>query len=463
MVLYHRFYICPLGQPHQRSEVSLRTLPIELFRFPVTRTPGKKRIALMNRLRCAIVRRFRLLPALLMIAFLGLIAGCDSDESTTDPSSSPSIVEPTIDSVSVPEYWVYESLRFRDLHVYLSLPDEQFQAIRQGDMTAPTVLVSISELGIETPNVQFAMYDDGGNRELDAPLAFQDNHSGDLVPLDLVYSGRMNATFAELEGQFQLVFTATWQSSSNDNQKMTTLTDTVLVEVNSPPVISNFSYSDSLHAGFEEQVWSVTVADPDVIRGDAVDEVQLLLIGDDTSKEYLFTPAGGDNWTFTLRASFAASKPTAEYTVQITASDRYNQAAEPLERLVWIENTAPMISDLATPDTVYRPEGDNPPPNLYDMFITVDDLQGQEDIDVVNYIVIDPNGGITENNDFVFNDLGDEPDAVAHDGRWGHRFQVPSSVSNFGTYGFIFTAYDLAGNRSEDIYKAIELLNTGGK
>ncbi|MCB2198411.1 hypothetical protein KQI63_03345 [bacterium] len=416
----------------------------------------------MNRPHRADVRLVRWVVPFTVILLTTLFAGCESDDPV-DPPSAPSLEAPQIDSVNVPTFWVYDSPDYRTISVAISFPPALEAAVKQQDVPAPNVFIIFESQDGIAPSVQFQLLDDGGGPTIPNPFDFMDNHSGDLVPLDLTYSLRINALFASSEGEVTMRVMAGWPLSS-DSTTMTMLPPEILqVEINSAPVIESFVHSDSLYAGFEAEEWTARVDDADIPAGDAVEQVEVQLIRDgDTVRNLLMAKSSQRIWTFALEPTFAAGLPTAEYTINLTAIDRYDQPATPYESIVWFENSAPILSGLVAPDTVYRPEGDEP--NPYNMFINVADLQGQGDIRRVDYIPVDPNGHIPDNLDpFFFNDLGDMPDEVANDGIFSHQFAVYPDASNFGTYTFTITAHDRAGNDSESIVHMIELPSSGGK
>ena len=414
----------------------------------------------MNRLHRAGLRRVRWMVPFTVLVLTAFFAGCESDDPV-DPPSTPSLEAPQVDTVNVPPFWVYNSPDYRTISVKLSMTPALEAAVKQQDVVAPQVFMILrSPDGMFSSSVQ--LWDDGGGRTLENQLDFVADHSGDLAPFDLTYSLRINAGFALSQGDILMEIMAGWVLDSDPTTMTTLPAETLQVEVNTPPVIEAFVHSDSLRAGFEAEQWTATVNDADIPGGDAVQIVEMHLQFGETGRDRLMAQASPRVWTFSLDSTFAAGLPTAEYTLTLTAIDRFNQEAVPYEGVIWIENTAPMLSNLVAPDTVYRPEGDQP--NPYNMFINVADLQGPGDITRVDYIPVDPNGNIPDDlSPFFFNDLGDTPDEVAHDGIWSHQFAVYPNASNFGTYTFTITAHDRVGNNSESIVHMVELPSSGGK
>lgn len=430
---------------------------------PLPRVPwmGMQRNDPMNRTHRADSRLVRWVVPFTVLMLTALLVGCES-EDPVDPQNTPSLEAPQIDSVNVPSFWVYDSPDYRTISVTISLSPSLEQAVKQQDVPAPDVYMLLESGDGVTPVVQYRLLDDGGGPTIQNPFDSMDDHSGDLVPLDLTYSLRINSLFAQSASEMTATISAGWPLSI-DSTKMTRLEPrTLQVEINSAPVIESFNHSDSLYAGFTTEQWTARVDDADIPGGDVVQQVEMHLLRDgDTVRDLLMAKASPRIWNFSLDSTFAAGLATAEYSITLTATDHFDQAATPYEGVIWIENTAPVLSNLVAPDTVYRPVED--PPNFYNFYVNVFDQQGQGDINRVDYIVMDPNGGVSTNDAYVFNDLGLEPDEVEHDGIWSTGISVPHTVSNFGTYTFTFTAHDRAGNNSMNLVKEILLLDSGSR
>ncbi|GBE29245.1 MAG TPA: hypothetical protein ENH10_05450 [Bacteroidetes bacterium] len=400
-----------------------------------------------------------------LIGFLllfGLI-GCDETGPVDpEPIDNVLVTEDLIDSVNVPEFWVLGSEEFRQVTFSFALTQEQKDAINYGDYSPAVVWVSIRDQdGSEVAG--FMIRDDGGALPDVLHPGFVHANSGDLVPNDFIFSNQINAGFTTIEGVYTFEVSV-WGMippgmSAPDVIPPPIVVVSVTVSANEAPVFGEVSLPDNLNAGFDVQQWTLEVTDPDEeVSEDEVVEVMVELLANDISyREFLFAQLNSSTWIFTADSTFAAGLLTADYTMSVTATDKFNQVSEPLEHAVWIENLAPELMSLSAPDTTQQP-GPDDPPNVYTFTLDVTDSQGQGDIESVYYTVLDPTGGFSTHPDYVFRDDGEDGDEIAGDGTWTHLFQVPREVSNFGTYTFTFYATDRAGQDSDPIEHELVLI-----
>ena len=408
--------------------------------------------------------------ALGLVACLMLIVaveGCDNSPSVEAPDKVTSEL-PLIASVENPEFWIFNSNKFQTIRLALNISEEFNDAILNGDAYAPMVAVLIQPLDDpDGDSIVAQLRDDGGYFALVSPAEYLDRFSGDMVPHDLVYSVRINSNFALQAGDYLFTYAAGDLAGtifagggSIESDDFATFTDTAFVADDNPPEIVSFEVGDSLFSGFEDVIWTATVFDADTVElNDEVVSVELALLHDENElRAVAMIQIGGASWTYTATSSFAAGLVTDSYSLRIDATDRYGRQAAPLTATIWMENTAPELSDLIAPDTVYAPATGS---NLYDVFIDVDDPQSPSDIETVYFTVIDPNGTSNSNPDWTFRNDGLEVDEIANDATWSQRIEVLSSNTNFGEYRFRFFARDRAGNLSEPIEKAIVMLGGG--
>lgn len=362
-------------------------------------------------------------------------------------------------------FWEYENTDEYAVQLAVALEEEIRESIHAGQLYAPRVYVEIKKDETDE-SVRIYLRDDGNGLEYIPEFDFESPKSGDLVANDFFYSIKLNSFFAAEEGLYEFKFVATEDPRTYSDSSVQivpisdTLTFNVQVSVNNAPTIETFTVPDSLHSGFDASIWQAQVEDIDPDIGGEVIEVELNLYDEQNSlkRELQLAQMSETIWTFSTDASFAASHPTGVYSFELLAKDRFNAVSEPLVKSVWIENTAPVISDLVAPDTTWRPVQDS---IIYVFELTVEDFQTQLDIAEVSYSVINPQGEPGTSPFFVFNDSGIDPDEVAGDGVWSHGFKTEADPerTNFGTYTFIFVAIDRAGNESNSIEKEILYLD----
>ncbi len=407
------------------------------------------------------------LAALSAWATLLFVSGCDRTASV-DPAPGPGRVTAALDSVETPAFWIYHSRILRPLRVTLSLPADQRTALQRGSLSPPAVAVRITPPGGGAVIV-LPLKDDGGVPSLTGLPSFVDQHSGDLIPGDLVYSIRLDAGFADSPGTFLVTYAAgdlagtpfdPAEPGEQDTTGLALFRDTLVVAENNPPDILSFNVPDSLHSGFDEQVWTAEVTDPDEDGGDYVTRVELELALEEVPvRTVQFAGAGAHVWTFNASADFAAGLSTGDYRFRLSATDRFEAGSAPVDTIVWVENAPPVLSELAAPDTVVRPlEGQN----VYTFSLRVEDEQGQGDIAEVVYLAVSPQGDTLESPDFTLQDLGQTPDETAGDGTWSAGFITVPENSNFGTWTFLFVARDRGGNESAPLEKSIEFVDNPG-
>ena len=416
----------------------------------------------------------------LMTGVLWAVAGCD--DGVVDPellsantwSEYVALIPDStqVDSLVVPEAMVLGSEDFRTLTIGFNLSPELTDAIRAGRVAEPRRIFGLIRRAGVGATAAFYLYDDGGAFEhSDLPVhqpQYLASKSGDLIPGDFIFSNRINSLFSDVWGtpyedeylfEFYFNFDSPVAGGQGDGHPETfVISRNVLVSANEGPVVDSVDIPDSLYSGFDAQTWSIDVSDPNEASGDEVTDVTVTLVADDiTWREILFAPTNLPEWTFSVDSSFAAGLPTNDYEMQILAIDKFEYPSDMTVVPIWIENEAPELLSLVAPDTVRQP-GPDDPDNIYVFELNVQDSQGQGDLEIVYYTVVDPTGNFFESPDYVFRDDGEDPDPVAEDRLWNSGFRVPNTVSNFGTYTFTFYAEDRAGNVSVPIEKFIELV-----
>jgi len=390
-----------------------------------------------------------------LILLLGT-SGCDNSEDV-NPSPVSSLEGMQISSFDLPDLWVYGSSSFRKITATLELSEELKDAVLEQTLPRPRLLVQVESLN-DGSTTTLELQDDGSAANLSISAGFSDSLSGDLIPGDYTYTLRVNSLFATEEGEYTVTLLAAQDEEGTGSfddllalASSETATRSLSVAINRPPVLDGpgSSLPDSLYAGFASQTLTLIVSDPDVEGGDAVESVILNLIRNETTlRSHILTDLGGDVWNLAIDSSFAAGISTGDLVFSFTASDRFGESSTPFDSTIWVENTAPTLSNAVAPDTVYAPANGS---HDYVMSVDVTDLQGAGDVVTVFYTVLDPSDTLWESPGFILADNGIDPDDVAGDGTWTAGISVSSDVSNFGEYTFTFYGEDRAGNRSDGL------------
>jgi hypothetical protein len=395
-------------------------------------------------------------PLFVLALIIAVHSGCDKS-GPVEPEQDDAAESFSIHAASFPDFWVYGSTRYRPVTLELSLSEAMKEQILSGQQEAPAVLLAIEIL--DGPALFQTRLRDDGSMTTVSDSDFVASSSGDVVPGDYVYRLMLNANFAATEGSYliQLHAGSTEEISSlpfvQSPAGVLTWSDTAVVSANSAPTLDALTsvLPDSLHSGFAQETWSVEITDPDQPAGDSVLAVDMALVDlpDDTLRTLILSRGGSDRWTLLADSSFAAGLTTGEYEFRFSAVDRFDERSASLDTTVWIENTAPALTDEDIPDTVYAPAG--PESNYYSLLVKVQDLQSRADIQQVYYDVIDPTNVFFSHEDhplWVLTDGGSYPDETAQDGTYTVEVEIQPTVSNFGTYQFIFYGEDKAGNVS---------------
>jgi len=395
--------------------------------------------------------------AISTILLIGGLSGCDNSDSV-DPGPDASAMAPGIDAIEIPSFWVFGSTIAKNVSIQLDLPASVREAVLSGSLEKPKVFAGIGD----QPTNVVSLLDDGGSIPIQSDFDFVEEYSGDLIPNDFIYNLRINSAFAAEEGIYEVRLYAGWfddyPGADFDATTTTFLLDTMTVEVNSPPIIEVIDLPDSLHSGFEPQVWTITVSDPDEQADDRVTDVTIHLILSDTqTHDRLFTFNGDHEWSLSTDSTFAVALETRDYPVEIRAIDVFEQETVIDTLNMWIENSPPLLFNVVVPDTVILPlEG----ANQYTFYASSSDQQGLGDIEKVYFTLRRPDGETRDNNGlgFSFGDYGIPPDEVADDGNFIYDFPLARDPENppvLGTYIFYFFALDRAGNLTGPISKEI--------
>ncbi len=398
-----------------------------------------------------IIKKYSLLIALFSIM---LVFGCDE----SDDVNPITVNEPTdvlLKEYSIPNFWVLGSNIFRELKVELDLTQDVQDAIQDGVMDQPVVYVGFLLESDPENAVYIQLFDDGGSENPNLP-EYQNSRSGDTASRDFKYQTLINAHFADDESNYDVKFYAGWFENPADVDPLTNETVPAAysldVEINSPPVITITSFPDTLHSGFQPEVWTLDIVDADIVGGDKVVDVTMTIFSDslESPRVKVFTKDSGNTWKYSADSTFSWGLATGDYRFQFDAMDLFDQKADSVDHEIYLINTTPLLIDPEFPDTVYKPQNAGED-NFYYFRVTALDQQGLGDIDSVYYNFNYPNGDPGLLN-LEFFDLGLNGDETAYDGRFVYELKFTSTgTSVLGTYTFSFFARDKAGNLSEPI------------
>ena len=172
---------------------------------------------------------------------------------------------------------------------------------------------------------------------------------------------------------------------------------------------------------------------------------------DNIDKDYEFIREDPlSNMVIQLDSTLAAElKTNNSYDLTFIATDYYGESDSLSFGSIRIENTAPYLSELNYPDTVFIPIADS---TYFSVTVNVNDPQGHlESQDILNVeLILVISGSPTSfdmRDDGDFNNSGD---LVADDGEYTKNFKVLSTNLE-DTYPLTITATDEAGNISNEL------------
>jgi hypothetical protein len=208
----------------------------------------------------------------------------------------------------------------------------------------------------------------------------------------------------------------------------------------------NHYYADSM-------VVSILVTDPQGI--DDIDSVWgwYYYLDEDLSSELaLFrddglgadTVAGDSRYSVSFLPS-GGEFQFGYYTFSARATDMGGNMSMQLDTLFWtLDGNMPLLFDPTGPDSLEKGSTDT----SY-IFINAYDQDGLDDIDSVYFQVTRPDQTVNPLH-FHLHDDGEFGDATQGDGIYTLGIQAPTPASQSGDYTFIFYAFDVLGNPSNN-------------
>jgi hypothetical protein len=276
------------------------------------------------------VRSWALYPLILLL----LVSACKKD------STNPTVTVPTVITLQDPPTTMLAD-RDSTYTFYVRVTEGNPADSIQCDVTGPQ--------GTALPS--FMLYDDG-NYGAHATPTYANAHSGDVVPLDGIFTRGINGrTLASgVTGQYTFVF----HPLPEGNSQAKTLH--VSIENVDPCLITSYPQTSDFAMCFDPMPLEVHV------RRDSLDEVQHVLVSISNGAEVLDTEAFSPTETDTVwRLNFTPSA----FRYVGTAVKTYSLLYQAQTRFGWIcgqsvdsvsyTNQSPTLSDCMMPDTVYRP------------------------------------------------------------------------------------------------------------
>ena len=225
-------------------------------------------------------------------------------------------------------------------------------------------------------------------------------------------------------------------------------TERVNPEVSGLVAPDSVSSSDSIGMKY----FSVTVSDPQGLEN--VDKVFIVLelpagtLSDDTLFMYdnglSDDPFANDGVYSYILTELDIFIQNGDYIFHFSAVDSDGNQANTIDKTIIVDVFPnPYIYDLVAPEII--PLGF---PDTLDLFLSIRDLQGLDDIEAVYFTIEKPDSSLYPDTLFMYDD-GQACDDVAGDGIYSYCLTGPDTTS--GDYTYHFSARDMAGNQANAI------------
>ena len=294
-------------------------------------------------------------------------------------------------------------------------------------------------------SVKMEMYDDGFSDSL---------LQNDIVASNNIWSGGINSNFFPSEGDWKLNVEIFILDSTLISEH---IFSNIIVNTNTAPIIDNIvgiAEGDSLIAGFDTKNLIVSITDPD---NDALgyNDNQTLKLEirnrDNIDKDYEYVREDPlSSMDIRLDSTLASELATNDrYTLTFIATDYYGESDSLSFENIRIENTAPILSELNYPDTVFIPTADS---TYFSVTVNVNDPQGHlESQDIQNVeLILDVSGSPVPFEMRDDGDINNSGDVTANDGIYTKNFKVRYTNLE-DTYPLTITATDKVGNISNEL------------
>lgn len=365
---------------------------------------------------------------------------CDSD----DPPPPP---DPAISVVSAPEF------------LACNLDSMYLYKIRVENLDADSVVCIVTKP--DNSAESFALFDDANTEEVDGP-EWASITSHDQVGNNGVFTRGVRSDWLCDDGAGDYIF----HFESRGGGSPLALPDvSVRLAAVTPCLITDVSDVNSLAECFDPITLTAQVL---AGQEDQVDSVWLSLLQEQTILWQENLSENGSQWEMTVEPTLFRCVPTgSSYSLLYSAFTRYGFVCEERIENVSFTNSAPVLSNVQMPDTIYRPVT---PGDCDTVVVTLDfsdcELDGHPFYYGTQFCVRreDAEQDSCNSSAFFLRDDGVEPDAAAGDGTMtvGLSFcQSDQSLNNL--YYFKFFAVDCADHdTSNTLLDSVRVIQPGG-
>lgn len=281
----------------------------------------------------------------------------------------------------------------------------------------------------------------------------QNSGSGDVLAGDGVFSNVFQSdSLVFPRGSFFIRASVT----DNSGETLTTGFAESRTIVNVAPEILTTNVPDTLQSGTAPIAFSITVLDSNLTDDIQYGLMRLQRNSVTLATDTLFTENANSDFeavlTRNIDSTYAAER-VGEYQLAFQVADASGDLSNIVSQPIFLENTAPTLSELQQPDSVQLPPANQPKLTL--LTIKISDPQGLSDIDSVYFNSVLPNGNPASNNPFILYDNGlpfdpnQNPaavgDLVQGDGIYSRTIVISSDVPP-GNYIFSYFSRDKIGN-----------------
>ncbi len=350
---------------------------------------------------------------ILLMAFALFAASCKEDTIVEPPSPSMTILDaPNALLANADSCYLYRvritNLQLSDVAVLISGPDSIYH-----------------------PFVR--LLDDGGSTTILDP-EYACDPSGDIVPNDGIFTGRINARILA-QG-----VTGSWTFRFMTGD-LPTEERSIQIQNAEPCIITSYPQTQTFETCFAPMMLEVRVARTE---GDEVDSVRVVigqLAFPEAADTLEFTPAQADTvWRAQLTPTFFECLNGADCFLTYAAHTRFGMTCEQTITDVSYTNSLPVLSNSTLPDTIFHPTGTG---EVDSVAFTADlldcELAGEQFYYGMKYSVRRRDRTEwTDSSAYVFHDDGFSPDVTAGDGTFtagiSIRWDIPDSLYYFRFY-----------------------------